>query len=197
MHPDTIPDAVRVLLERTGIGRQLAAEAEQTRAKEHAELRARKADSVRKLLAARPKAEDAVRAAEAKQKAAAAAAEAALVEYVRARERLDQVVGEHSGELEQIEPAMRRCYDPKIDAFRQELLELKDDCPRLYRTTPDAKGPLQDQAGRRFRDNRDAIERRVRTILDVIDAADRLKVAHDVDDVEAEIARLRKSIPEA
>lgn len=197
MQQHEVSQAVHELLVRTGIGQQLAAEVEAQRAARHAELRQAKAATVAAVLEARPKIEAAVVAAEGKQKAAQQAAEAALQEWIAARGRLSALLDGHSATLQQIEPEMRRCCDPRIEDFKRELVVLRDVSADLYRTIPDPKGTLVDAQGRRMRNNRAEIDRRTQIILDTIDAAERLKVAHDIDDVGAEIERLRNAIPGA
>ncbi len=193
MQTEEIAGVVRELLLRTGIGRQLESEAEQARDATHAALRARKRASVARFLAERPKAEQSVRDAEAKQRAAQAAAEAALHEYVRARERLGAIIDSHSTELQELHPEMLRHSDPRIDAFRTELDHMLDHCESLFRTWVDVEG---EPDSRRSRDNRTQVDQRIRAILAAQDELERLRVAHDVDDVGDAIRKLRRSIPE-
>jgi chromosome segregation ATPase len=197
MHSEEIGRAVRELLGRTGVGKQLAEEEAARRRAEHQALRERKAASVKRLLAERPKAEAAVAAAEAKQRAAVLAAEAALQDYIRAREVLDTIVGTHSNELAELHPKMHASCDPRIDDFLAELRAAQAGCANLCRTWPAPNGPYAAADGRRVADNRLEVERRVRAIREAIDEAERLKLAHDVTDVGAELERLRRAIPEA
>jgi len=194
---DRISQAVEQILARTGIGKQMADEAAANRLAQHAGLRKRKAAALARFLKDKPAAEAGVAAAEDMARAAQKAHEVALAAYIKARENLDTVYGTLTVVVDPIDLEMKQCYDPRIDAFVTELDSLKTASPGLYRGWPDSKGPNTDTNGNRFSDNRAAIESRIRAIGEVRDAAERLKIHHEVEDVGAEIDRLRNSIPKA
>jgi hypothetical protein len=194
---DRISQAVEQILARTGIGKQIADEAEANRVAQHAGLRKRKAAALARFLKDKPGAESGIAAADAQARAAQKAAEDAFRTYLKAREALDTVYGTLTVVVDPIDLEMKQCYDPRIDSFMAELEELRAATPGLHRTWPDSKGPFTDTNGNRLSDNRVAIESRIRAIGEIRDAAERLKIHEGVEDVPAELDRLRKSIPEA
>ena len=82
---------------------------------------------------------------------------------------------------------LKKHADPAISAFVSELHGLLDACPQLYRTFEDAAGKVVD--------NRVAVDLRIRTLRELIEQSERLTTAHDVENVAAEIERIRNSIP--
>lgn len=194
---DQLQQAVNQILERTGIGRQLRDEAEAQRAARFEALRKRKAEALAKYAKDSPKAAALVEAAEAKQRAAQKAAEDALQEYIRAREVQSNVIGTLQSVVDPIDAEMRQCHDPAISELERDLEAQRADIPNLLHTVADPDGPLVTAQGHRFRSNQAAVDRRHRAILAVQDECKRLRIHPDVTDVAGEIARLRKSIPEA
>jgi hypothetical protein len=181
----------------TPLRQQILDEEAAEQAANHAAARQRKRNAIAKYLQAKPAADAEIASAEADARAAEKAALAAHEKYIAARGRFDAVYGELSAVTEAEDRIMRASYDPAIDAFLDELATLKAATPDLYRTRPDPRGPFKDTNGNAFADNRAAIEASVRAISNVQDLAELLKTNPDVDDVAAEIDRLRKTIPEA
>ena len=189
MHSEQIAIAVRALLEKTGVGRQLADEAEAARKASFASLQKRKAASLATFLKNRPGAEARVESAEAKQRASQTLAEDALQDYIKAREALDTVIGTHQNDLNAIHPDMLKHADPQIAAFRVELLALQENMHSLYRSSRDAKGNSADNTAQ--------IDLRVRRIHSALDELTRVALSHEIADFGAEISALRTAIPEA
>jgi len=175
----SIEKQVREILARTGIGKQLAVEAESERVTRHEALRARKAAAIAKFLKDKPAADALVRAADQKAVDAQELAKVALNDYVKAREKLDTVHGTLSSVVDPVDKEMRTCCDPAIDAFKAELEAMRAECPNLQRVSDDGKT-----------DNRAAIN-------NALDAAERMKIDPTVDDVPAALAAILKSIPQA
>lgn len=197
LHPSERTDRVlQEVLKRTGIGEKIGAEMEAERAVKHAELRKRKSAAIAKFIKARDAAETAARAAEAKERAARADADAALRDFIKTREALSGAHDAVQSEVAPLDAELTACADPAIDEFLVELDQLRAGCPSLLATWPEKDGPLRFADGRKARDNQAAVERRLREIARVTDVARTLKTRHDIDDVLGEIARLRASIPE-
>lgn len=193
----SVESKVTEILARSGIGAKLAHEAEVQRAAQHAACRARKKAAIAKYFRDKVPAEALVKSIDDKAIAAQKAAELALDDYLRARASLDAVRDTMTAITEPAEREMLGCYDLRIDAFIAELIELRAATPALARTWPDPEGRLRLSNGQHASDNSVLISARITAINLAIDCANRLKINEAVDDIPAELSRLRNSLPSA
>jgi len=181
--------AVNALLEHTGVGDKLAAAEVARRNAACAEARTKKRAATTKFLAERDHLQALLNAADDKQKSAQKAAETAMLEWISLREKFSQVHDELTSVSVGFDATLRQNQDPAIAAFADELAALKQAASGLYRATPAGDGT--------YTDNRAAVNARIRAIGEVAEATERLKVDPNIDNVAAEITRLRNSIPKA
>ena len=119
-------------------------------------------------------------------------------DYIRAREQLLTVHETHRTECDALDREMLQCYDPAIDAFLVELDQLHTDAPKLAREWEDPNGKLRGAGNKPMSNNAAAVQTRIAAIVHLkLDVVPMLRTAHHITDVQAEINRLRKSIPEA
>jgi hypothetical protein len=180
----SIANVVADILARTGIGKQIADENEAKRSAQHADLRARKATALALFLKQQPACDAAVAAADRQADDARKLADKALAAYIDARSKQDAVRGTLTGTVDPIDKEMRTCYDPAIDAFKIQLESLRSDCTQLFKLSQDGKT-----------DNSAAVNLRIRALIDARDAADRLKIDPNVDDIPAALAAILATIP--
>lgn len=196
LHPSERAErALEVILERTGVGAQIEAELEAERAARFRVAAERKGAEIERFVREKSHCEAVVARAEERQRAAQKAAEEALQQYITAREALSTCLGTHTQELEKLHADMLASYNPRIDEFGREIERLLADAPQLYRAWPDPKGELHALGGARASDNRHALERYTRRLIELRDAARDLRTRHDVADLEAEFARLMATLP--
>jgi len=117
----TIDRHVEELLKRTGIGEQLAKEAEESRAAAYADAVKRKAARVARFRADRPKAEALVTAAAEKAEAARRALDASIEELIKVRARLEQVLGDFTIDRDRLDAELRKHTHPAVDVLEAEL----------------------------------------------------------------------------
>jgi len=180
---------VEALMRHTGVGDKLEADAIAARKAAAAEVRAKKRAAEEKFKTERDRLQALMAVADKKQVDSQKVAEAAMQDWIKLREQFSTIHETLTASNAIHDAALRQHVDPLIPAFIAELRELRDDCPRMYRMYEEAPGKVVD--------NRVAIDRRIRVLSDLIEAANRLITDPLVEDVPAEIARMRSSIPKA
>lgn len=161
---------VAALLEHTGIGAKLASKEETRRKAVVSETRGKKRANEIKKLDERKRLQAQLSAAEDEEKAAEKAREESRRKATTLREKFSQNHDELVGANLEFDATLRANADPAIADFADELAAMK----AAATTTT-----------------------RVRAIVEAMEALGRLKIDFNVDDDTAEIAKIRKSIPEA
>lgn len=159
---------VDALLAHTGLDVKIAAKEEARRNAARSDARAKKRAAIAKFIAERDRLQTLLNAADEEQKTSQKRAETAMLTWIKVREQFSTVHDELTRINAELDVTLRQNQDPAIAAFAEELAAMKAGA-----TTPI----------------------RIRAIVEAMEANDRLKVHPDIDDVSAEIARLRKGIP--
>lgn len=191
LHPnERAEQALEQILKRTGIGEQISREIEDERSQRFAKLQSQKAAAHTQFLRDKATAEAKVADELAKELDARKVAEAALQSCIRAQNAVSNVIGNYGAIAQGIDREMLTCCDPQIDTFIAELSGLLDQCQYLIRDRVDGKGKV-------VGDNRAQVDRRVHKILELQSVVvPNLKTDCRVENIGAEIERLRMSIPE-